>query len=214
MKTEIYGAYATPIYHVDKVENFNTIQRDITKQYDKAEWYTNEDWGFTHYLSKPGFSGNLVPKIKSLENTIHYHLAQYINQIGFPESPYYYPNMKYRIVNSWFAKFEKHCYAHVHNHGHADVSGAYYFKVPENAADFFINATVPQFDASLLFHQLGFRNYFPLEEGSLMLMPGFVNHGVQTTMDDNVRCSVAFNIIFERQDVNDPELFASADDKP
>jgi len=204
MTAEVFGAYATPIYICDKVENFNTIQREITKSYDEVEWYSNDDWGFTHYLSQPGLEGNIVPKIKSLENTIHYHLKEYINQIGFGNSPYFLPDLKYRIARSWFAKFDKHCYAHVHNHGHADISGAYYFKVPENAGEFFVTGTVPQFDQSLLFHHLGCRNYFSTQEGTLILMPGFMNHGVRTTMIDETRCSVAFNIIFERRDVEEP----------
>jgi len=204
MSTQILPVYPTPVYVCDKVDNFNSIQRDLTKKYNEMEWFSKEeDWGFTHYLSKPGFLGNIVPSVKSLENTIHHHVREYITKTGFRESPYYFDGIKYRIVNSWFAKFEKNCYAHIHNHGHADISGAYYFKMPKDAAEFFITSPVPQFDASLLFHHLGYRNHFSPTDGTLIMMPGFLNHGVKTSRTEEVRCSVAFNIVFERKEVAD-----------
>lgn len=207
---KIYNLYSTPIY-TSPVDNYQKIQEELQVIYDESTFTMREDWGHTHYLSDESFMGNVFddPRVGTFEAEIHKHVQRYLNEIGYTKSVNFRENIYYRISTSWFAKFEAGCYAHIHNHGHADISGAYYFKMPEGASEFFITSPTPQFDPSFLFHHLGFRTNFAPPQGSLMMMPGFINHGVKMNETEEDRVSLAFNIVFER-----PEIAQSQRQKP
>ena len=208
---QIHNLYSTPIYS-SFVDNYQKIQEELQCRYDKSTFTMREDWGHTHYLSQEDFRGSVFdsPGLEIFEKEIHNHVQRYLNEIRFTtESPNFVENMYYRIANSWFAKFEKGCYAHIHNHGCADISGVYYFKMPEGASELFVTSANPFFDSSFVYNHLGFRTYFTPPQGSIVLMPGFMNHGVKTNTTDEDRVSLAFNIVFER-----PEIAQSQRQKP
>ena len=201
---KITELYSTPIYS-SRVSNYREIQEELQNSYSKKEFSMRSDWGATHYLSDISFNENLFddPDITVFQQEIHKHIAEYLNAIEFYKSNTYRHNIKYKICSSWFAEFRKGCYAHIHNHGHCDIAGVYYFKVPENSADFFVMSTVPQMYSSLLFHHLSYRTIFPPSQGNLLLMPGWMDHGVQMNDTDEPRISVAFNVVFQRPELID-----------
>ena len=199
---KITNLYSTPVYS-SRVSNYNKIQEELQSVYDTKEFAMREDWGFTHYLSDVTFTENLFDdvRVNLFQQEVHKHISQYLDGIKFYESSNYRDNIRYKIATSWFAEFRKGCYAHIHSHAHADIAGVYYFKVPENSSDLFLMSTVPQTYSSLLFHHLSHKTVIKPVEGDIILMPGWMNHGVQMNTTDEPRVSVSFNVIFQR-----PEL--------
>ena len=76
MKGTLANLYPTPIYWVEKVDNFDEIQNEITTAVKEVEFGMKGDWGATHFLSDPTFKDNFIIKndLNFLRDQIVYHL--------------------------------------------------------------------------------------------------------------------------------------------
>jgi len=197
----IINYLGVPIYK-SKVEgnSYNKIQDELSISYEKCNFSMKEEWGYTSYLSDPSFKENLIQKFKlyNLSQEIEKHVSEYLSMIRFNLSGNYKESMSYDISSSWFSKYEKGCYAFVHNHGSFDISGVYYFKVSDSSSELFFRCPIPNLDTSLVYEHLGGAHIVPPEQGSILLFPGWLNHGVKTNMTDETRVSVSFNIAFQK----------------
>lgn len=184
----IEALYPTPLYY-GFVDNFKKIQSEIDKCIDDIPFKMKE-WGSTHYLHPTTFEENVFDtyKLNSLSEEIHKHLAQYCFQIKFPMTKY--------NVRSWFTKFERSHYAHVHNHGFTDISGVYYYKTSGDDGDILFNSPNPFLDTSKCFFNIQPSWTHKPVEGKILLFPGWLRHGVATNETDNTRISISFNIYF------------------
>ena len=62
MKGNLANLYPTPIYWVEKLDNFDEIQNEITEAIKEVEFGMKGDWGATHFLSDPSFKDNFIIK--------------------------------------------------------------------------------------------------------------------------------------------------------
>ena len=127
-------------------------------------------------------------KRNSSVKEIHKHLEEYCDELGF-KMP------SYRCL-SWFSKFEKGNYAHIHHHGHHDISGVYYYKTNGEDGKIFFETPNPFLDTQLCYRSYGETWEHKPQEGKILLFPGWLRHGVQTNETDNTRISLSFNIYF------------------
>jgi len=189
MTFEILPTFPTPIYS-SQISHYDIVQTELEESYNNIDFSMNPNWGNTHYLSDPEFRENLIIEY-NLENfykEVHNHLNNYCESIEFPIREYF-------ISSSWFALFKKGNYAHVHNHGDCDIAGVYYFKKSSDDGSFFFTSPVPALDSSCF--RTG-RVVLNPNEGEIIMFPGWLNHGVETNDTDEDRCSISFNILFDR----------------
>ena len=182
----IESIFPTPMYAA-KVDNFSNIQKDIGDTLDTLEFSYIEHWGKTHLLAPASFNENIIPD--SLNKELERHVNQYLYEIGKPA-------MLYDIV-SWFTKCEKGNYAHVHNHGAADLSGVYYYQTNGKDGNIYFHTPNPFLDTTFLFSHMGTDFEHEPMEGKLIIFPGWLLHGVRQNSTDNTRISLSFNITFK-----------------
>ena len=150
----------------------------------------------------PTFKKNFIEdnNFKILKQEIEYHVGQFAKLHAVNLKQF---SKNYDIVESWAAKFGPGEYAHIHNHGYADIAGVYYYKRPlskqqrEGNGNIFFTAPGPEYTSNPFYAKMARASwYFP--EGTLVLFPGFLPHGVETNETDKDRISLSFNIKLRR----------------
>ena len=191
--------YPTPIFF-GEVDNHKEIEAELDPVLDEIDFQYRDSWGATHYLSDPTFSENLIAKhdLKELNKVIEKNLFEYLE--GLLGQPW---DRRYRhyITHSWAALFKKGNYGHIHSHGEADIAGVYYHEVPEDSGGLFFECPSPGMSDSLVYSICGRRLDVKASEGTMILFPGFLKHGITTNSTDHDRISISFNIHFDRKDV-------------
>ena len=188
MTYKIEHLYPTPIYR-SVVDNYKNINEKIDTFINDVEFCTPSGWGSTLFLTP--LEGNVLKKygLKKLSNEIDRHLSQYCKELKFSKRRY--------KIDAWFSRFEYGNYAHIHNHGYADISGVYYYRSNLNDGNLFFVSPNPYLDGSSMCFSRGRANY-ESTPGSIMMFPGWLKHGVYTNTTDNTRISISFNIEFDR----------------
>ena len=187
--------YSTPLY-CNIVNDYKTVNYHIDKIIDKVDFKTGV-WGASTHAISTDFGERSTPNIlkefglRKLEKEIHKHLEEYCDELGF-EMP------SYRFL-SWFSKFEKGNYAHIHNHGHFDISGVYYYKTNGEDGKIFFETPNPFLDTKICYLRHGGEWDHTPEVGKILLFPGWLRHGVKTNETDNTRISLSFNIYFDHK---------------
>ena len=196
MRSEIVGLFSTPVYH-GIVDKFDEVQNELNDCIKDLEFGMRDGWSSTHYLSDPHFEKNLIidSNLITFKSEIEKHLKEYCTKSGVPAGSNGSWNSNYSIISSWFALFKKGNYAHIHNHGDCDIAGVYYFKKSSDDGSFFFTSPVPSLDSSCF--RTG-RVVLNPNEGEIIMFPGWLNHGVETNDTDEDRCSISFNILFDR----------------
>ena len=191
--------YSIPFYRAS-VSNFETIQSELKPAIENIKIDTIDDWGSPHKLSTKTFTDSFIDEYNliNFKNEIYNHVNVMLSDLRFDLNANYTDSMRVKINSSWVSLFEKNDYAHIHDHGDADISGVYYYKVDESHGDFFVSSPFPALSSSYPFFHLCNRRTFQPVNGTLYLFPGFLSHGVCTNTSDVTRISVAFNIYFQR----------------
>jgi uncharacterized protein (TIGR02466 family) len=190
----IENLFPTPIlFHVFDGEQKEAIQKEMASAVEKVEWVVPDGWGKTHKLSTKTFTGNDIAKYQlvKFEAYMDQQIKLYLATMGIAPMPY--------TLTSWFSKFDKGDYGHIHTHNHADISGVYYFKTNGEDGDIFFETPAPCQDGSAVFNK-GRYQHQPLE-GKMILFPGWLRHGIMTNETDETRISFAFNIQFQKPDL-------------
>jgi len=188
-------AFSTPIYST-KLEKWENVQKSIKQHIDEMNFEMIPEWGQTHYLSPNNFKSDVIEKyhLGTLCGEIDHHLRLYCSELNFNPRD---ANCTSYELKSWFTKFEKGNYAHVHNHPGSDISGCYYFKTNSKDGNIFFQSPNPYLNTTRCYMSLGNTiNYTP-EEGTLLLFPSWLNHGVKTNTTDDTRISLSFNVFFK-----------------
>ena len=190
MTYRIEPTFVTPIY-ASFVSDFPKIKYKIDNVIDKVNFSYKSEWGKTHLLSDTGFGENIISKLKlkCLSDEIDKHVRNYCDELNFKYK-------KYKMT-SWVAKFQPGDFAHIHEHGHSDISGVFYYKTNEDDGDLVFTSPNPFLKTSKLFAGTELSWIHKPIEGKILLFPGWIPHGVKTNETDNIRISVSFNINFE-----------------
>ena len=190
---EVHHLFTTPVFYVDKILNHDKVQKELDDCIDDIDWNLMEAWGTTHYLSTQDFKEDIFKKhnLKALTIEMQRNMQQFLKILEYRPRPFHMEN--------WFAKFERGNYGHIHNHGAADISGVYYYKTSGKDGSIFFESPNPAVECNKVFAQKcgGARRYDP-QEGTMILFPGYLRHGIQTNDTDNTRISLSFNINFKQ----------------
>ncbi len=176
--------YPTPIYKNKTTDE--KIHQEIQGAVNSETFEYNNWWGKTHQLST---SGDVIDKysMTTFKSWIETCLVDYFQALNPPSK------QEYRM-ESWIAYFPPGDYAHIHSHGHADISGVFYHKTNGNDGDFWLENPVIQTEQNTCYTQENIK-YKP-EQGALMMFPGYLKHGVLRNQSETTRISVSFNIYF------------------
>ena len=190
----IGSLFPTTIYYND-VSDPIKINNHIDNVIDEIDFKIIEEWGTTHYISVD-FSLDSVDilnvdilnkyKLHEVSKEIDKNLRDYCTALNF--------KMREYSIESWFSKFKKGNYAHIHHHGHADISGVYYYKTNSEDGTFFFESPNPY---SNMCYSNSRWNLKP-SPGQMVMFPGWMSHGVTTNTTDNTRISLSFNIYFKK----------------
>ena len=172
--------FPTPMYINPKIDNFEEIQEEIQECYDQIEF---ERFSDIHWISPDPFRNSIIRQ---------YGLTKFENMLK--ENVMLFSGFQCRVTSSWFSLFKTGDFAHVHNHGFADIAGAYYFKT-KGVGDIFFQDPTPGLGKN------AGRVSYGTEEGRVLMFPGWLYHGVTTNTDDEDRVSISFNIL-----IDDPSL--------
>ena len=191
--------YSIPFYRAI-VSDVDAIQVELHPSIERTVVNSIDGWGSTHKLSTETFMDNFIEdnNLVIFKKEIYRNVSEFLYDTKFDTNPHYNESLRVKIKSSWVSLFEKHDYAHIHDHGDADMSGVYYYKVDESHGDFFVDCPFPSMGGSYPFFQLTNRMSYKPCTGTMYLFPGFLSHGVCTNTSDETRISVAFNIYFER----------------
>ena len=189
---KVIPLFPTPIYK-STVFNFDEVQKEIDDCISDIDFKMVPEWGSTHYLSDPTFSSSVIgeKKLDNLKHGIDIALSEYCGDLKYQYD-------KYDIIDSWMTLFKKNNYAHIHAHGEADLAGVYYYKtgISDNDSSFFFCTPAVGSEASIFWGEQ--RISMRPEEGTMLLFPGWLRHGVTTNETDDDRVSISFNLVFDK----------------
>ena len=94
--------------------------------------------------------------------------------------------------------YKKGNFCHIHEHGHVDISGVYYYDTSGDDGNLFFICPTPGLLSSPAYRQKSMIHEESPEIGKIVLFPGWLHHGVEINTTDSTRICVAFNIVFER----------------
>jgi len=190
------GWFSIPLHiHRARGEEFRNLQTELFDCYNAQEFSQIDNWtADTHELSKDPFTSNVTKNCPVFLSFVDNCVNNYLNDIGSHAS------RDYVITQSWFTKTNKGQYAHLHEHGGADISGVYYLQT--NGKDGNLKFLDPHksYSSNYIFECLTSTDpELPLEEGLVALWPGLIQHRTEPNDTDDVRISLAFNISFRRR---------------
>ena len=85
----------------------------------------------------------------------------------------------------------------VHSHGYYDISGSYYFKTNgKDGSIYFLNPNIASMTSRFLIPNDHVE--YPPKEGTFILFPSWLYHGVRSNDTSEDRISVSFNITLEK----------------
>jgi uncharacterized protein (TIGR02466 family) len=191
----IKECFPLPIYEVQLdnprvLAEWEAVHADL-KSKDRFQF--KEGWT-THKLSDQTFKENLIEtyKLDEFKKELSTHLANYLLGIDF-NNPCWW-----KVAGCWMTSYEKNHYAHIHNHSPSDISGCYYVKSNTNDGNIFFLNPNRIMSSTLVYRTLPDRLFVRPRPGTLILFPGWLDHGVEPNKTDDERVSVAFNIDFSR----------------
>lgn len=189
--------FPIPIY-LSTIENFH-IQQKFKDVHSKltAENKLNykKDRTPTHKLSSNDFSDNLIEEYDLVEfkNELMAHLSEYLKEINRPHRV-----EQVKITASWMTSYTAGDYAQQHCHGVADISGVYYVNAMTDDAKFYFSSPTRTLKSSYIFNHILDKKYIEPKTGTIVLFPGWLEHGVETQVSNQERVSVSFNLEFIR----------------
>ena len=189
---KVLSLFPTPIYK-SSISNFSEVQEEINDCIGDVDFRLVSEWGTTHYLSDPYFKSSIIDEknLDNLRSGIDIALSEYCGELR-------YGYAEYDIITSWMTLFKKNNYAHIHSHGEADLAGVYYYNtgISDNDSSFFFCTPAVGSEGSIFWGEQ--RISMRPEEGTILLFPGWLRHGVTMNETEDDRVSISFNIVFDK----------------
>lgn len=199
--------FPTYIFKGDATElnYFSDLQKEIKKYLQTKEPNYLPWFGKTHKLFEKSFNiddAQVLEHCPLLKGFIEAEIYKFLIEIKDNKTVHQaIPHLK--ISSSWATQFDAGDYAHQHHHLPDEISGVYYYQVPERQAT---NEPVNQYEGYLYFVSPVQGHYFsPMtapqqklyitpEEGRLVLFPSYLEHAVMPCSNhDKARISISFN---------------------
>ena len=191
----IQAMFPLPIY-LDKAsgEEFKDLDSELKNLTENIEFTKKQGWNNdAHLLSPDPFQRHILEEYGCTK------FLQYLDKcIRNYVSPIVGVRFDYSINASWLTKTLKGKYAVDHHHGTADISGVYYVKTNGNDGALRFDNIHSHACANPLIALLPGHTLMPLENGIIMLWPGYLRHGTEPNLTDHERISLSFNLVLGR----------------
>jgi len=184
--------------------HFLDLNSQINDYMETAHMDYMNGWGKTHKLSIESFAPgqgvlDLIEKVPAFKSVIKEGVERYLRSCAPKadrESCERLFNNCY-IDGAWITQLENNNYAHQHQHMSSQISGVYYHSIPEGGEGGEIYFTTPVFGHYVCAATTSFpcpQVVIEPEEGTMILFPSYLEHGVRTYLGDEPRISLSFNI--------------------
>ena len=195
----VHNAFPTPIYYVKPKDEdeYDLIQEELMNVHENTEYQQPEFFpkSASHELTPNPFGSNVIKKY-NCSNFLEFLKREVKDFMGSLD---YTNPMEYLIDASWITKTTKGKFAVEHTHGATDISGVYYIKTNEKDGNLFFKDPNERSVGNLLMDITVRQNVAPLQQGLLILWPGYLSHGTFANETDHERLSLSFNIKFTRR---------------
>ena len=195
----VHNAFPTPIYYVKPKDEdeYDLIQEELMNVHENTEYQQPEFFpkSASHELTPNPFGSNVIKKY-NCSNFLEFLKREVKDFMGSLD---YTNPMEYLIDASWITKTTKGKFALEHTHGATDISGVYYIKTNEKDGNLFFKDPNERSVSNLLMDLAVRQNVAPLQQGLLILWPGYLSHGTFANETDHERLSLSFNIKFTRR---------------
>ena len=212
-RDEFHACFPTHIAVISLREHqlFNEIQAELSEFIEsQATFQYLEDWGKTHEVStssmndltrndKDNATTDLFNRLRILPNIVTQEVINFAMAVNPNLDPLKATNCRHRA--SWLSRFNEGDYAHTHLHRPHSISGVYYYQFPKQSkkrsGSFYIDSPV-QFHADRSMGMQPIDRIFvgealSIKEGTLILFPSYLAHGVTRHLEKTPRISASFN---------------------
>jgi uncharacterized protein (TIGR02466 family) len=192
---DIIELFPTPVYATLLPQGLSTVVPWFYKQEMLSEEVDEANYG---QRSKNSYILN-EPQC----NNLAYYILQRVNEYGKKLG---YDYISYKFSQSWLTFKYPGQHHTMHSHPNSLISGVFYFGEPDSnipAIKFhkigggfnvsYIKPKTKKTEDNLRYTQDDFSVNF--QPGLLLLFPSYLHHSVPVNNTDNVRCSLAFNIV-------------------
>jgi uncharacterized protein (TIGR02466 family) len=197
----LYHLFGVPVWEtMVNNDQLDPIQAELQQAFNNLQtinaFSRPKVWIYqdTHQVSDPSFSTNFLDNYnsKTVKEEIRKAVSDYLDTVQYKGS------YQYKISSSWLTLTNKNEYAHIHSHGHSDISGAYYFKTNGEDGDIYFEQPLDLIRSSMFLSSIPKRYSFKPAVGKILLFPSWLKHGVKPNPTDNERISLSFNIELAR----------------
>lgn len=195
----IRQAFSTPLYYVKPktVDEYSAIHEELMSVHENTVYEQPDQFpkSASHQLTPNPFESNVIKKYKCdiFLNFLKDAVKDYVSSLGYTHP------LEYIIDASWLTKTCNGAFAIEHNHGATDISGVYYLQTNGKDGNLFFKDPNETMVSNLIMNLVVNQNVAPLEQGLLLMWPGYVAHGTYPNETDDERLSLSFNIKFTRR---------------
>ena len=193
---EIFKFFPEPVFKY-KLEDFRDLNKELSEYIYKLR---DEDKVGLERSNKGGWHS--INFKLGIENSIQQKFAikmqKYILKV-FQNYGWKTENKNIRIKEMWAVINKKGDFNVLHTHPNCYLSSAYYVKAPENCGRFQIED--PNIARRHSYPEVHKKNEFNLEvagievnEGDLLIFPGYLPHKVKKNESDEDRIVISFNV--------------------
>lgn len=191
--------------HIHHRTLFPSIVSEVECDYFKLIQPNLIDWIYSYQKNTDGVihsnrGGWQSPSNFYLNDTFS-EFADYILKNALVALTHY--NLKFKMGNMWININRKGDYNMMHHHANSIISGVLWIKTPESCGSLMFTSP-HSFTQHLLLHNVNSdvaeeQNYyseytFNPKEGTMILFPSDLLHGVEPNESDEDRISIAFNL--------------------
>tara|TARA_B110000114_G_scaffold48171_1_gene51069 strand:- start:105 stop:707 length:603 start_codon:yes stop_codon:yes gene_type:complete len=193
---EIFKFFPEAIFKY-KLEDFKNLNKELSEYVYKLQ---NEDKNGLVRSNKGGWhSENFELRIKdSIQNRFALILQKYILKV-FQNNGWKTENKNIRIKEMWAIINKTGDFNVIHTHPNCYLSAAYYVKAPEKCGRFQIEN--PNIAKKNYYPEIKTKNELNLqvagieiEEGDLLIFPGYLPHKVRANESNEDRIVISFNV--------------------
>ena len=193
---EIFKFFPEPVFKF-KLKDFKNLNKELSEYIYKLR---DEDGSGIVRSNKGGWhSKNFELRIKdSIQNRFAIILQKYILKV-FQNNGWKTENKNIRIKEMWAIINKTGDFNVIHTHPNCYLSAAYYVKAPEKCGRFQIEN--PNIAKKNYYPEIKTKNELNLEvagieieEGDLLIFPGYLPHKVRANESNEDRIVISFNV--------------------
>ena len=196
IKSEILKFFPEPVFKY-KVDDYKNLNKELIEYIYKL--YENDTEGIERSNRGGWHSKNFrLTEENSIQNKFAIKAQEYIldtfNQMGWKTE-----DQKIRIREMWSIINKKNDFNVIHTHPNSYLSAAYYVKAPKNCGRFQVEN--PNIAKRHSFPDIKSKNELnhdvagiEIDEGDLLIFPGYLPHKVGKNNSDEDRVVISFNV--------------------